>query len=108
MYGHLLNQTVTISEYNDATDDYGNATHDAPLEFRARVEQVTKQKVMPGGEIIPFSLIVFIAPTDDPGIDVNAKVDYDGTAYKVIGRKKIPGFGGKTQLVELECTEWRA
>ena len=107
MYGHLLNQTITISGFSNTTDDYGNAITDAEVEYKARVEQVTKQKVMPGGEVIPFSLIVWIEPTTDSGIDVNARVVYNGTAYKVIGRKMIPGFNGKTQLTELECTEWR-
>jgi hypothetical protein len=107
MYAHLLNQSVTISGFSNNSDDYGNATHDADVTYKARVEQVTKQKVMPSGEIIPFSLVVWIMPTSDTTVDVNARVIYNGAAYKVIARKLIPGFNGTTQLFELECTEWR-
>lgn len=104
MYGHMLNQTITIARLN-GTDDYSDETYDAATTAKARVELTNKSKWTSTGEVIPIAAKVWVDPA--LMIDAGDKITYASINYKVLGRREVPDGTGKVRLVEMECTEWR-
>lgn len=104
MYGHMLNQSITISRAN-GTNDYSETQYDAATEGKARVELVNKTKFAPGGTPIVIAAKIWVAPAFMA--DSGDKITHAGINYRVDSRLEVPDGTGRVRLVALECTEWR-
>lgn len=100
----LFNQTVTLysrSSYNE----FGREVVGSGVTYKARVQPVTKTRLLPNGETVRIDSIVYA----EPGMLVNIddRIDYDSSKYKVFGKSLAVDGAGKTQHIKLELIEWK-
>lgn len=106
---HMMRQTVTLYS-GGTTDDYGQTTNAAGVDHAARVELVNKVKPTRDGQAGEGSVGVIALKAwigGDVSITEGARIDYDGTSYKVAGIEKVPDGAGTVRMTGLECIEWR-
>lgn len=100
----LLNQTITI--YNKSSfNAEGREVVGSGIDYQARVQQTTKQKLLANGNLITIDLIVYIQP--DATIEVGDRVAFDSVQYKVFGKYGAVDGSGKVNHYKLELTKWR-
>lgn len=100
----LLNQTVTIypkSSYNK----YGREVVSSGAENCARVQEVSKSKLLPNGQTINIDLIVYLK--NNVTVSINDKLDYLGTKYKVFSFSKPVDGSGQLHHIKIECIKWQ-
>lgn len=100
----LLNQTITV--YPKASyDGYGREVISSGVNHKARVQEVTKSRLLPNGQVAIIDALVFVRST--ASININDRMDYNGTTYKVFGKKVAVDGAGKTHHYELELQKWQ-
>lgn len=101
----LLNQTINIytkSSYNA----YGREVVGTATEIHARVQAVTKQRLLPNGSIINILALAYVP--SDTTVNIDDKVSYGGVDYKVFGKYATPDGTGTTSFIKLELVKWKA
>lgn len=100
----LLNQTISLYS-KSGYDRYGRETVGSSTDYYARAEQVSKSKLLPNGQMINVSLIVYIKPSVT--ININDKITYDSVDYKVFSVSKPVDGSGVLHHTKLECIKWQ-
>lgn len=99
----LLNQTVSLYT-RTSYDRYGREVVGSSVDYYGRVQEVSKSKLLPNGQTIIISLIVYIKPT--VSININDKITYNSVNYKVFSVTKPVDGSGVLHHIKLECTRW--
>lgn len=100
----LLNQTITLyskTSYNK----FGREVVGTGVDYYARVQLVTKSRLLPNGQTVLINLIVYIKPSVT--VNINDKVTYDSVDYKVFGVSKPVDGTGTLHHTKLELTRWQ-
>ena len=99
----LLNQTITI--YNKTGfDSFGKPNLSSGVSARARVQQVTKQRVLPNNVVVTIYAIMYVGPSVT--VNVDDRITHGGVDYKVFSRNVQVDDRGATNHYKLECTKW--
>lgn len=101
----LLNQNILLYS-KSGYDRYGRETVGSSTEYRARVQRVSKARLLPTGEQV---LVTAIAYLDEEDLTVNNddKVTYDSQDYKVFSvTTQIDGQGNQHHI-KLELIKWQ-
>jgi hypothetical protein len=102
-YSSLLNQTISLYT-RSGYDRYGRETVGGAVTHKARVEEVSKSRLLPNGQAILINLIVFLKSS--VSIEINDRVTYSGKDYKVFGVEKP--IDRRLHHVEVECIKWQS
>lgn len=100
----LLNQTITLytrSSYNK----YGKLVVGSGTSYKARFQRHTKDILSATGEVIHIEAIVYVAPSVT--VNVNDKVTFSGTDYKVFTKYDAVDGSGTTNHIKLELIKWQ-
>ena len=101
----LMNQSITI--YGTSSyDKYGKIVVGSGTTLKARAQQTTKKRLLPNGDVITITLILYVPSSTTVAVD--DKITFSSQSYKVFG-KYVPVDGaGVTSHIKLECTQWQA
>jgi hypothetical protein len=100
----LLNQTLTLYS-KSSYDSYGREVVGTGSSVKCRVQETTKQKLLPNGSLITINAIAYV-----PGgttIAIDDRIDVGTTKYKVYGIYNAVDGSGDTNHIKLELTKWR-
>lgn len=100
----LLNQTIAI-QTKTGYDTFGREIHDTASNIRCRFQKSPTQRLLPNGSFITIEAIVYVGA--DESIDIDDKVVFDGTDYKVYGKYQAVDGLGNTNHYKLELTKWQ-
>lgn len=100
----LLNQTISLYT-RSGYDRYGRESVGSAVEHSARVQEVSKTKLLPNGQTILINLIVFLK--SGVTININDKVTYGTTDYKVFSVSKPVDGSGNVHHIEVQCIKWQ-
>lgn len=104
MLSNLLNQTVTAYP-KTGLDDYGRTKTNGSVDYPARVTEVTRRILLPNGETVTIDALVII--DSNPDVDVEDRLDYNGTKYKVAGKKVAIDGQGETHHITFQCMKYK-
>lgn len=100
----LFNQTVTLytkSSYNE----FGREVIGSGASHKARVQPVTKTRLLPNGQTVRIDAIAYVKP--DLSVNIDDRIDFSGANYKVFGKSLAVDGAGATQHIKLELIEWK-
>lgn len=103
-FNGLLKQTITLRNKSGTRDKQGQPGYASPSSLSARVQRTHKTIATADRDRTPIHAIVFIGPSTEPEID--SKVTYDGTDYRVMAVEDVVGRNGQTHHFELMCQLW--
>lgn len=103
-FNSLLRQTVTIEPPSTTRDKQGRLGLSAAVTEKVRFQQTNKVIVTKDHEKTPINGIVF-ARADSVIVD-QARVTFDGTAYRVLSCEKVPGKNGSIHHYEAMVQLW--
>lgn len=99
----LLNQSLSVyskSSYSaDGREVVGSATT-----VLARFQAKTKNIMSPNGAVITIVAVAYVGPS--AVIEVEDKVVYSGSNYKVYSKYPVPDGSGNINHFKLELTRW--
>lgn len=104
MINALLNQTVTLYAKSGYTRD-GRESVGVGSSVKARFVEVNKTRFLPNQQVVRIDAKAFFKA--DQTININDKVTYNGTDYKVHGKKVGRGMNGEAHHVEVELIKWQ-
>ena len=100
----LLNQTLSV--YNKSSfDAYGREVVGTATDIKARVQQTTKQRLLPTGALITIEIVAYVK--SDASVNVGDRIKYDSKYYKVYGRYAAVDDTGNVDHYKLELTKWQ-
>lgn len=99
----LLNQTVTLYA-RGSYDAFGREVVGSGTSYRARVQEVTKSKLLPNGQQVTIDAIVYL--NGSPSISANDRLDYNGVKYKIFGKSVGVDGQGNSHHTKLELIKW--
>lgn len=100
----LFNQSVTLynrSSYNSEGTEVLGATST----IKARVQEVSKRKLMPNGSVLIIDALCYVSPSVT--VNTDDKLAYNSTNYKVIGKSVAVDGQGNVNHYKLELVKWR-
>lgn len=100
----LLNQTLTIypkTSYNAQ----GREVVGAGVDTKARVQETSKRRMLPNGNLITIDLVAYVPP--DTTVETDYRADYSGQKYKVWSKYAAVKGNGATHHLKLELVKWR-
>lgn len=103
-FNALLKQSITLQNRSGNRDKTGQPAYAAGSTLAARVQRTQKTIATADRDRTPIHAIIFIGPSTEPQID--AKVTYDGTVYRVMAVEDVVGRNGQTHHYELMCQLW--
>ena len=103
-FNSLLNQTITLYTKN-SYDAYGREVVGAGANHLARVQAKTKSILLPNGQLQQIDAVVFLK--SDVTIDINDRMDYLGTKYKVVGKSTAVVGSGGTHHLTVQIAKWQ-
>jgi plastocyanin len=99
----LLRQSTTL--YNrSGYDRYGKETVGAGTTIKARVQIVSKPRIMPDGTSYVITAIIYYP--SDTTINEGDKITYGANNYRVHGISLPTDGVGQTNHKKIECTNW--
>lgn len=99
----LLNQSISF--YGRANyDAYGKEVFGSATTYKARVQEVTKSRLLPSGQTVTIDAICYME--GDLTVAANDRVDYSGRRYKVHGFSKAVDGQGNVHHTKLELIKW--
>lgn len=98
-FASLLNQSITHYP-KTSFDKYGREVDGAAVAYKARVQEVTKSRLLPNGDVTTIDAVCFLF--GDPSINIHDRIDYGGTKYRVFGRKTGVDRNGAVHHIQLE------
>ncbi len=100
---HLTNQEITL--YSRASyDKFGRKVVGEGVNYNARVEKCSDERLLPNGQVVTIELKVFL--DGDVTVNIDDRVDYSSISYKVFKVKNQVGRLGKVHHTYLELTKW--
>jgi hypothetical protein len=100
----LQNQTVTI--YTKASyNEYGREVMGGNVNYPARVQETTKRKMMPNGNLVTIDAIAYLPPTAT--VNTDDRADYNGTKFKIFGKYSAVDGNGNVNNIKLELIKWK-
>ncbi len=103
-FNSLCRQTITIAVAGTTRDKQGRLSLGSPVTEKVRFQPTTKTIVTKDHERTPINGIVFAKA--DSVIAIDARVVYDGTAYRVMTLEKVPGKNGTYHHFEAMVQLW--
>ena len=103
-YTGLLAQTVTIKG-RSGHDSYGRENVGAGVNYSARFQQVSKDILLPNGEMLHIDGIVFLISTAT--VSTDDRLTFGGIDYKVVSKEIVIGQSS-THHIELKVQKWQA
>lgn len=103
-FNSLLRQTITLKNPGTTRDKTGELSYGSAVTLRARVERTHKIIATKDRDRVPIHAIIFINSATEPEID--AKITYDSTDYRVMAVEDVIGRNGTTHHYELMCQKW--
>lgn len=103
-FNSLCRQTITIEVASSTRDKQGRLSMGAAVTEKVRFQPTTKTIVTKDHEKTPINGIVFAKANSVIAID--ARVIYDGTAYRVLTLEKVPGKNGSIHHYEAMVQLW--
>lgn len=100
----FFNQTITLytrTSYNK----FGKLVVGAGTSVKARVQEGTKNVAIPDGQVITILITAYVAPSTT--VEVNDKVTYNSTDYKVYRKYVTVDGGGTANHIKLELIKWQ-
>lgn len=100
----LLRQTISIQNRSGARDKQGQPAFGSASSLRARVQKTHKTIATSERDRTPVHAIIFVGPETEPQID--AKITYETTEYRVLAVEAVPGRDGRTHHYEIMAQLW--
>lgn len=100
----MMNQTITLYS-RSGYDKWGKLTLGSGVAHKARVQEGTRNEFLPTGQVINIVITAYIAPSVT--IEVNDKVTYSSTDYKVYKKYVTVDGGGTANHIKLELIKWQ-
>jgi hypothetical protein len=100
----FFNQTITL--YSRASyNKFGKLVVGAGVNYPARVQEGTKNVLLPNGQVIEILAKVYISP--DVTVAVNDKIVYGGKEYKTYSKYVTVDGSGNANHISLELIKWQ-
>lgn len=99
-----MNQTITLysqSSYNR----YGREVVGSGTNYKARVQEVSRARLLPNGEQVNINLIAYLKSSITVAID--DRVTYNSEEYKVFSVSKPVDGQGTVNHTKLELIKWQ-
>lgn len=100
----LTNQDITVYP-KSGFDKYGRAVTTTGVAEKARVQKTTKQRLLPNNTLVTIEAIAYVRSSSVANVD--DKIVYAGTNYKVQGKYEAKDGAGQTSHYKLELTKWQ-
>lgn len=100
----LLNQSLTVYNKSSYGAD-GREVVGSGSTVKARVQPITKRKLLPNGSVINIDAIAYV--NNDATIATDDRVAYNSQQYKVLSTYPVPDGTGDTHHIKLELIKWR-
>ena len=100
---NLLNQTVSIASQS-SFDAYGREVVGTAASYQARIQEVNKSRLLPNGQTIVIDAIAYLDGA--AAVNVNDRVTYGSTQYKVHGKSTGIDGQGNTHHTKVELVKW--
>ncbi len=101
----LLNQEITLYAKTGYNKE-GREAVGSGSTVNARVQLVSKRRLLPNNSLVIVSAIVYVPATTS--INTDDKVTYGGVDYKVFSRTDAVGGNGAIDHIKLELIKWQA
>lgn len=95
----LLNQVITISPKSGQNDE-ARETYGTAVNYKARVQEITKTIWAPNGASIVIDALCMIEGS--PAVSIDDKLIYKGITYRVHGKKVAVDGQGNEHHVTLQ------
>lgn len=103
-FNQLLKQTISLENPSGTLSKTGQPGFSAAISLSARVQKTHKSIPTKDRDRTPVHAIIFIGPATEPEID--AKITYDSTAYRVLAVEDVIGRNGSTHHYEIMAQLW--
>lgn len=100
----LMNQTITLYP-RSGYDKWGKLSLGAGTNYKARVQEGTKNEFLPTGQVVNIVITAYVAP--DVSVEVNDKVTYSSVDYKVYKKYVTVDGSGDANHIKLELIKWQ-
>jgi hypothetical protein len=100
----FFNQTISLYT-RSSYDRYGREVVGEAVSYKARVQEKTKSRLLPNGQVIQIDAIAYVQ--SDLGVSTNDRIDVGSVKYKVVGKSAAVDGHGKTNHIKLELTKWQ-
>lgn len=100
---NLLNQVVTITPRSGYDAD-GRETFSTSTSYQARVQEVSKSRFLPNGQVLTIDAIADIEGS--PTVNINDKLTYSGTDYKIHSKAVAVDGQGNAHHTKVWLMKW--
>lgn len=103
-FRQFLQQSIILENKATGRSKTGEPTFEAGQSLSGRVQRTQKTIVNKDKELTPIHAIIFVDPTVEPEID--AKITYNSTEYRVMAVEDVIGRNGSTHHYEVMAQLW--